>query len=57
VSLTEQPVGLVVLFESSAGVGRELDGIEFRIGYLVAESLWGKGSHRLHSDLTKFFFV
>jgi len=40
---TDQPVGLVMLFESSLEVDRELDDVELRIGYLVAESLWGNG--------------
>jgi ribosomal-protein-alanine N-acetyltransferase len=47
---TRQAVGLVILFESPAtnrGVG-----IEVRLGYLLAESVWGKG---LATELIKGF--
>jgi RimJ/RimL family protein N-acetyltransferase len=38
---TRQAVGLVMLFESAADDGR--GGVDVRLGYLLAESAWGKG--------------
>ena len=38
---TNQAVGLIILFESSLESGT--DGVDVRLGYLLAESAWGKG--------------
>ena len=38
---TNQAVGLMILFESPLEDGN--DGVDVRLGYLLAESAWGKG--------------
>jgi RimJ/RimL family protein N-acetyltransferase len=47
---TGQAVGLVILFEAAAG--DDTGGIDVRLGYLLAESAWGKG---LASELIEGF--
>ncbi len=48
---TGEPAGLVILFESETPRG---DGIEARLGYLLAESFWGTG---LATELVEAFVV
>lgn len=36
---SRMPIGLIILFETANGT----DGSELRLGYLLAESVWGKG--------------
>ena len=45
---TKEPVGLVILIEVDSK--NAIDGIEVRVGYLLAESAWGKG---LATELVK----
>ena len=47
---TNQAVGLMILFESATEDGT--DGVDVRLGYLLAESAWGKG---LASELIEGF--
>jgi RimJ/RimL family protein N-acetyltransferase len=42
------PIGLIILFESAYGT----DGSELRLGYMLAESAWGRG---LASELVSGF--
>ncbi len=42
-----EPVGLIILFESAA-----IEGVDVRLGYLMAESTWGSG---LASELVEGF--
>ena len=36
-----EPLGLVILFE--AGSSEDRDGVDVRLGYLLAEEVWGRG--------------
>ncbi len=36
---SRKPIGLIILFETDGGT----DGSELRLGYMLAESAWGKG--------------
>ena len=47
---TKEPIGLVILIEVDSENAN--DGIEVRVGYLLAESAWGKG---LATELVKGF--
>lgn len=38
---TDRPVGLTILFES--GVDDDSDDVEVRLGYVLSESVWGRG--------------